>query len=356
MHILVYDVAASTSGALSVLEDLYREVAELEDKSVQWTFVVSIPKLEETENIKVIRKPWVKKSWFHRLLFEYFGIQKVIKKIKPDKVVSMQNLTVPRCKLPQVLYVHLPFVFTDYKFSLKESKVLWIYQNILSRAVYRSIRRAKKTIVQTEWMKESCKTIANADDSKVVIVQPNVGEKNEKQFELKSENFKRFVYPATPFKYKNHILILQACELLKEEGIEDYEVIFTFTKENGKYASYLFDYAKGKGLNVIFGGSKPRKEIFDLYSKSVMIFPSYVESFGLPLLEARISGSPILAGKMPFCQEILEEYQNVMYYELEDAKTLAEYMKKCINDEFLYHKNGDCEIMIEKKIANEILN
>ena len=53
-NILVYDVAASESGALSVLNDFYASVRKHGDKSILWVFVIGTPVLEETENIKII--------------------------------------------------------------------------------------------------------------------------------------------------------------------------------------------------------------------------------------------------------------------------------------------------------------
>ena len=68
-RIVVYNIAASASGALSVLNDFYAEVRNYSDKSIKWTFIISTPQLEETDNIKVIRVPWVKKNWLCRLLY-----------------------------------------------------------------------------------------------------------------------------------------------------------------------------------------------------------------------------------------------------------------------------------------------
>lgn len=52
-NILVYDVAASASRALSVPNYFYNGVKEHEDKSIKWTFVISTPYLEEIENIDI---------------------------------------------------------------------------------------------------------------------------------------------------------------------------------------------------------------------------------------------------------------------------------------------------------------
>ena len=88
---LIYDVHASESGALAILNDLYKKIYNTSDKSKKYIFVVSTPYYNETENIKVLRYPWVKKSWFHRLFFDCVTTRLILSKYKPDKVYSLQN-------------------------------------------------------------------------------------------------------------------------------------------------------------------------------------------------------------------------------------------------------------------------
>lgn len=56
-----------------------------------------------------------------------------------------------------------------------------------------------------------------------------------------------------------------------------------------------------------------REVVFEMYSKSVLVFPSFVESFGMPLLEARMSNSVILASDQNFSREILKDYNNAYF-------------------------------------------
>ena len=65
MRIMVFDVPAESGGALTILKQYYDRA--INDKDNQWLFVISTPYLNETENVKVLRYPWIKKSWFHRL-------------------------------------------------------------------------------------------------------------------------------------------------------------------------------------------------------------------------------------------------------------------------------------------------
>lgn len=133
MHIMIFDVPAESGGALSMLHEVYEEALANEDKTIKWTFVVSKPDLKETENIKVLRFPWIKRSWIHRLYFDNFVAPKIVKRNKVDYVLSLQNITVPSVNCGQVLYVHQSLPFVDHKFSFRENKKLWIYQNVIGK-------------------------------------------------------------------------------------------------------------------------------------------------------------------------------------------------------------------------------
>ena len=312
--IVVYDVAASASGALSVLNDFYAEVRAYSDKNIKWTFVISTPQLEETDNIKVIRKPWVKKNWLCRLFFDYFVAPKIIKLEKADKLLSLQNILVPGIKISQVLFLHNALPFVEYKISIKDSIVLWIYQNIISRFIFTSVKSADKVIVQAYWMKDACieKTGINAE--KIVVIPPVVNIEPKKFFAYENMDIPTFIYPATPLIYKNHKVIIEACKQLVRERITNFRVIFTMTGTENKLARKLKADAEKYNLPIQFVGVLKRDELFEWYSKAILLFPSYIETFGMPLLEAKTYGAPIIALDTPFAQEILNQYKLVFFY------------------------------------------
>lgn len=332
MNVLVYDVAASESGALTVLNNFYRYAKNYPDKEVHWFFVVSLPELEDTEHITVLKYPWVKKSWFHRLGFDYIAAGRLIKKYKIDEVLSLQNIAVPGYRKPQILYVHTSLPFVEYRFSFRESKISWIYQNILGRRILASIRKAKTVIVQTEWMREACSRMADVSEDKFRVSLPQVEEALIIKFEDTKENRRRFFFPANPYEYKNHKVILNACKILKEDGITGYEVIFSFCGEESAYAESLREEVQREGLPIEFHGAFSQQEVFSLYAKSILVFPSYVETVGLPLLEARKAETFILASEEAFSKEILKDYEKACFFDKNDAKKLSQYMKELMRE------------------------
>lgn len=326
--ILVIDVPAETGGALTILNQFYRR--SVNDSENNWVYVTSTPKLTETNNVKNIRYPWIKKSWLHRLYFDNVIAPSLIKKYDVDEILSLQNVAIPFVNTPQTLYVHQPLPFIEKKFSFAENRKYWVYQNIISKNIFNSIKKSDNVIVQTEWMKEAVVRLVGKDDRKVKLESPEIDIKIKSKFTRTNESVRTFFYPAGATPYKNHDLILKACTLLKEKGLNDYKVIFTLKGDENGYASSLYEEVKKNNLPVSFVGKMEYEAVLDQYSKSVLIFPSYIETFGLPLLEARLHESPILSVNMPFSREILDGYGNVRFYESNQHIELANHMEYSI--------------------------
>ena len=226
--VMIYDVHASESGALAILNDLYNQIREYSDKSVKWVFIVSTPEYQETENIIVKRFPWVKKNWGYRFYFDNVVVKSLLEEFRPDQVFSLQNKGVPYYKKRQLVYLHLPFILTDHKFNIRtDGKKLWLYQNIISKSIFRSLRKVDLTIVQTQWMKDALVKKANVNADKIVIQKPDISTNNIGKFTDTAENRKRFFYPATAFTYKNHITLLKALKQIQDQGCSDYELFLT---------------------------------------------------------------------------------------------------------------------------------
>lgn len=77
------------------------------------------------------------------------------------------------------------------------------------------------------------------------------------------------------------------------------------------------------------------------YSETVTVFPSYLESFGYPLMEARIAGAPIIASDTFFSHEILDGYENAKFFKFDNPQELASLMKECILGKFRYTRTQD---------------
>ena len=319
MKIVVNDIAASSGGALSILISFY-DYIKANDKINEWIFLLSDNYIEETENIKVILLPKIKYSWFRKLVFDFITGRKFIKALKPNVVFSMQNIITFGFKLPQVVYVHqsLPFQ-TVKKFSLlkKNERHLAVYQYFIGAVIRSSVKRADKVIVQTQWMKAAVAKKTKIQEDKIFHVWPDINNTADFRKENEFDN-SSFFYPTADNIYKNNSFVYKACEILQQKNIHDFSVKMTL--EN------LISIQ-----NIAFIGRISREQVIDEYNKSALIFPSYIETFGLPLAEARQMGTIILASNCPFSLEVLDGYENAYFFDPFNPDELAGLMLEVIN-------------------------
>lgn len=355
MNIMVFDVPAVSGGALSILNDFYEEAIMYKDKDINWIFVVSEPILKEKENIKVLRYPWVKKSWGHRLYFDNIIAPSLIKEYNVDKIFSLQNIIIPFTKIPQILYVHQSLPFVEYKFSFKENKKFWIYQNLIGRKIIKSIKKAEKVIVQTNWMKKLCSEKSLVDEEKISVIPPNIKNDISQEFNYNNKSLSTFFYPSNGSSYKNHAIIINACKQLVEENIDNFKIILTLNGDENENIKKLYQVARREGLPVEFVGNLSREEVFKLYTESILIFPSFIETFGLPLLEAKLHKGIIFASNCPFSREILNGYANAYYFDPFNSYELFELFLKVIGGKLKYYKNPHNSIVLED-IQNRLVD
>lgn len=336
MRIMVFDVPAESGGALSILNEYYDNAANHKDKNIEWIFVVSKPDLKPTDNVKILRYPWIKKSWIHRLYFDYFVAPKLVYKYDVDEILSLQNLIIPKVKnTRQSLYVHQALPFVDYKINFKENKKLWIYQNIIGRKIVNSIKKADHVIVQTNWMKKICIEKTGIEANRIEVRPPEVNIQVKEYFQNTRENMRTFFYPANGSYYKNHRIIVEACKWLIEDGVTDFNVIFTLKGDENSHIADLYNSSKEMQLPINFIGHITREKVFEHYSKAILIFPSYIETFGIPLLEAKLHRAIILASDCAFSHEILDGYEKVYFFDPFDIGKLKKLMKKLIAGELV---------------------
>ncbi|MBO4902159.1 MAG: glycosyltransferase [Lachnospiraceae bacterium] len=332
MRILVNDIAASKTGALSILKDFHAYLQEHADDN-EWIFLLSDHYLEETGNIRVQILPQVKKGWLHRLAFDLFYGKKVVREYDPDVYFSMQNTLPFGYRGKQALYVHQPLGFQKTKrFSLllKREREYAVYQHLIGKLINASVRKADLTIVQTEWMKKALTEVAHADPAKVQKVLPTMPDLSAYAQSVQPDTH-TFFYPSGSMLYKNHSLLYEAAGLLYEKGYRDFKIRLTLTKEE------LSDVL-GTGRDRIPDcfdcmGRIDRERVYELYQRSVLLFPSYIETFGYPPAEASAIGTIVLASDCPFCHEVLDGYPNARFFDPFDAAALAGSMEAVMKGE-----------------------
>lgn len=325
MKIVVNDVAATPNagGIYSILKDFYLNVLK-KDHTNTWIFILAGKFFPETSNVKIIVRNDLKKSKFKKMIFERYTGGKYINSLNPDVYISLQNIATYGVNAKkQIVYLHQPIPFEkekNFSFFISKENKLAFYQKLVGRVIKKSLSVVQPyVIVQTKWMKKAVLSQTKLKKEKIIISHPKVNTNLDGN--TYRGNGKLFFYPASDYLYKNHEIIFKAIQQLNKKKIHDFRVVFTLKESQLQF----------KSKNIEYVDHMPRKKVMDMYNSFVLLFPSYIESFGLPLIEAALHADIILAADTVFARELLSNYKNVYYFRYDDFQKLAELMNKVIN-------------------------
>ena len=271
MRIVVNDIAAEYGGALTILRQFYNYIKE-HCQDDEWIFLLGDKLFKETDNIKILTFPEVKQSHWRKVLFDCVTGHSVIDDLHPDVVLSLQNIITFGVKAPQAVYVHqsIPFQsIRNFSFFKRDERSIAFIQKIIGAFIIKSIKSAEALIVQTPWMREAVARKANIPLDKISVARPDC----EPPPPVGTVDFssRRFFYPTNNGLYKNNDVIIKACNILVSKGITDFTVELTLPQGTFQHP------------NVACVGYLDRLELFKRYASSVLLFPSYIETVGLPL-------------------------------------------------------------------------
>ena len=287
--------------------------------------------LSEAEHLKVVRLN--KGSWLNRLWFETIELPKLVANIDPDLIISLQNMPIRGCRQPQYVYLHQSLQYCPKRFSFLKSveRSLAIRQHLICEMYRRTLPKADRIFVQTNWIKEATKRwIGWEERSADITVVPfalDVERLPIRAYE--GQQTRMFFYPARADVYKNHEVVVEACKNLVARGIDEFKVLFSIGPRENAYAQRLA--TTSHHLPIEFAGNLPYESVWDLYSKSVLLFPSYLETCGLPLLEGREAGTRIIASDLPFSHEALDGYANAEFFKHDSPQQLATLMQASLD-------------------------
>ncbi|GEM_PF-6404024 len=323
--IIVNAVGAITGGGESILRQCLNAVASEEKaRFYKWIFFVSkgLDIKLEANHIRLERIE--ARSRFDKFLWYLFLLNKHIKEsgFSPKVFVNLMNYGVRGIKLPQVIYIQQSLPFESSKnFKWFEWKARF-YALAIGKWMRWSIRNNQTVVVQTDWMREAVSRKFRIDNHSIHIVRPRIDQLSEtpsKRFNWPSY---RLFYPAVPkISYKNHEVLINTLRMAKMNDSQTFrkvKIIFTCKPEDNMLTKSYYRLSMKLGVSdqIVWKGYLNKDELAEEYAKSdIILFPSKLETFGLPLLEAASLGKPILVLNKPYAHDVLEGYEGVKYVE-----------------------------------------
>ncbi|WP_374623693.1 glycosyltransferase [Pandoraea sp.] len=325
--IVISAVNIVEGGTLTVLRDCVNAAREsLKD----WRIIVMVhdSELIKTDGVEVRAFPRVKSSWLRRIWIEWVEFRNISEEIRPDIWLSLHDIT-PRVKaVRQVVYCHNPAIF--YRVTSREAvfepKLLlfnWFY-GIIYRAF---IHRNSHVIVQQQWIRDEFKR--RFGNLPLVVAQP-CSDSSENHGEVRPGKPVVFLYPALPRVFKNFEILGEAAEILQSRGVSGFEVRLTVSGRENRYAHWL-KKRFGRTPPVRFIGRQNFQQMKFQYSEaSAIVFPSKLETWGLPITEAKSYGLPVLVADAPYANETVGNYDAVSFFPPNRPEILANLMQDLI--------------------------
>lgn len=354
--IVISAVNLNKGGTLTILRDCLNYLSSLAQTG-GYRIVAIVYKRELTDfpHIEYIETQWPKKRWINRLWYEYVSLKKISKAIGHiDLWLSLHDTSPNVAAQRQAVYCHNPFPFYrwTWKECLRAPKIVLLA--LFSKWIYRyRIHRNSHVIVQQQWLKNEFKQLFGLSKEKLVVALPDRLRPipTRKKLPKPAAGKYSFIYAASPDSHKNFESICRAVEILEYTcGISNFKVYITFRGNENAYADWIFS-AWGNLKSLAFIGFQSRDSLFHYYEQSdCLLFPSKMETWGLPITEFASFGKPMLLADFPYAHETAAGSTKTAFFDPDKPEQLAEKMRRLIEkDETFLEKIPQREL--EKPIS-----
>ncbi|WP_066342552.1 glycosyltransferase [Azohydromonas lata] len=322
--LVISAVNFTEGGPLTVLRDCVQAAAALPG----WRVVVMAHDgaLIDTPGVQVMAYPRTKTSWLRRVALEWWGFERVSRALRADLWLSLHDVT-PRVQARrQAVYCHNPAPFSrpslrDIWFEPKFLAFSLLYGRLYSAF----IRRNRFVVVQQAWLRQEFERRYGV--SSVIVAHP-AGEATSAvpATPARRDGPPVFFYPAIARCFKNFEVVGRALEILEADTAWQGSVHWTLDGSENRYARWL-KRRFGHLRSLHWSGRLNRAQMQQHYAQAhCLLFPSRVETWGLPITEAKQAGLPLLVADLPYARETVGTWDRVAFFAPHDAPALARLM------------------------------
>jgi glycosyltransferase involved in cell wall biosynthesis len=284
----------NSAGGTKILEIILNKMSlELIN---EFTFLIdsrannTILKRLEGSKFQLIENSELKRRSFYKL-----------NKNKIIKCICLANVPPPiRTSCETIIYFHNDLIlkpnlsqslYSYISFSLKK-----LYIRIVNHNNY-------KWVVQTELMKKKLSKNLKIKNQNI-LVYPIFTEFSVKKPIKKIDN--TFLYVCSSSAHKNIKRLIEAFNTIKNINSKTLNLDLTISDEN-YFRKVVLANNKNKNLVINNHTNLNESSLNKLYKKSeFLIYPSLIESFGLPLVESIQFNCKIIASNLPYVHELVD--------------------------------------------------
>lgn len=241
---------------------------------------------------------------------------------------------------PSVVTIH------DLSFILFPEKFIKTYRIYLQFFVPLSMRRADVIIADSYSTKDDIKRLFKINENKIEVVYPGVSdafkviddkeviEDVRKKYKL-PQKFILFVGTLEP--RKNVLGLIRAFNIFKEKDNKNYKLVIVGSP--GWLYDDIYHTVDALGLknDIVFTGYLADEDIPKIYNAAdLLVYPSFYEGFGFPIVEAMKCGTPTIASNISSLPEVVGDAGILI--DPNDTQGIADAIYKVLTDDVLREK------------------
>ncbi|WP_019616976.1 glycosyltransferase family 4 protein [Psychromonas ossibalaenae] len=276
----------------------------------------------------------------HRIVVSNLLAFNVLKKIGLgfsyiERKLSKDNIDLLYFLSPNTLsqaVTNIPYIFTLWDLGhfdilefpeVSNNRIFEFREQLYTK----SLKRAMKVTVDSYYGKEYTLKKYNLDPKRVEVLPflPNIALAESKNINIKDKyqlNHEYIFYPAQFWAHKNHIYILKALRILKEEHNILLDVVFCGSDKGN--LQYILNKAEEYGIAELihYIGFAPSEDIPALYEQSLsLVMPTYLGPTNIPPLEAFAYKTPVCYSDLPCFREQVKDA--AFFIDLAEPKSLV---------------------------------
>jgi glycosyltransferase involved in cell wall biosynthesis len=258
-------------------------------------------------NVFHITYPWSNERRIPRTVSEHVYTPV---RLPLSRIDIFATLMVPIVRVPRSVVMHMK---TMHAFTTPDS-ITPLVRAYRRMSYPRSVRVADAIVVNSESLRSEVEHYLNVDARKLRLVYEAIdhdlfkpGDADVARARVASYGVTRpyALFVSTLWPYKNCDGLLRAWALAGEELAGRQLVIVG--RGDADYVAGLRSLATDLGIaaDVIFTGGIPLEETVPFYQAAdVLVYPSFNETFGLPILEAMACGCPVVTSDTSSMPEV----------------------------------------------------
>ena len=344
---IVNALRINSGGGLVYFSFLHNEI----DKKNNFVFLDYRIK-NNLKKFKYARTVYVKNNLSGWFLILFFRSKFYIRNLIDSKLFNKSKILSEFCINGYPPFIRFPFIKSKISI-LCQNKLIFAYdikyfsffQKVKYLYFYRILfflflKNTDNLIVQTQTMKKIVED--NLKNQNVYLEDKfwrnlkinnffnglkNPENKNIKGIEIPISNFIEsqltFFYPSAFYPYKNHKNLIYAFKEISEIFGNKIKLILTLSKEDLPSSMKSFNFLFFTGKVNIF-------DIHAIYQRvDYLIFPSLLESLGLPLIEANLYDLPIICSRRDYVFDVCEP---LLTFNPENIEEIKESLREAVKN------------------------